>query len=164
MKKHLINLVVISLGFMSMLISCTKEIAKNPELAFSDKALFDSCRNNAAFHYYKNKDTVYHVDPASNSPHGAFKLKFNAIAFAALTDSGKFPVGKRFPEGSMVVKEVQSNGMYAFMYKHNSSWLWGEVHADGTTPFSVYKDPKAACVSCHSQSGQRDFVLSFKFY
>lgn len=153
-----------SIGFMCILSACTKEVAKNPELAFSDKALYDSCRNNSAFKYYKNKDSVYHVAAASNSPHGAFKLRFNFVAYAALTNNGQLPVGKKFPEGSMVVKEVQSNGMYAFMYKHNSSWLWGEVYADGTTAFSVYKDASTACVSCHSQSGQRDLVVSFAFY
>lgn len=164
MKRYIINLVLLSIGFMCVLYSCTKEVAKNPELAFGDKALYDSCRYGIGFKYYKNRDSIYQVHPGSNSPHGAFKLKFNVIGYAALTDSGRLPVGKRFPEGSMVVKEVQSNGMYAFMYKHNNAWLWGEVYADGTTAFSVYKDPKAACISCHSQSKQRDYVLSFAFY
>lgn len=161
---QLIPLVLISIGFMCVLSSCTKEVAKNPELAFNDKALYDSCRYGIGFKYYKNKDTVYQVDPASNSPHGSFKLKFNAIGYAALMDSGRLPVGKRFPEGSMIVKEVQSNGMYAFMYKHNNAWLWGEAYADGTTAFSVLKDAKTSCVNCHSQSGQRDLIRSFFYY
>jgi len=164
MKKYIIILVSISIGFICIVFSCTKEVAKNPEIAFNDKSLYDSCKYGIGFKYYKNKDSIYQVDPGSNSPHGAFKLKFNAIGFAVLTDSGRLPVGKRFPEGSMVVKEVQSNGMYAFMYKHNNTWLWGEAHADGTTAFSVYKDAKAACINCHSQSGQRDYVRSFVFY
>ena len=164
MKTKHINLALICIGFLCALLSCTKEIAKNPELAFGEKALYDSCRNAAAFKYYKNRDSVYHVAQASNSPHGAFKLKLNFVAFAALTDSGRLPVGKRFPEGSMAVKEVQSDGMYAFMYKHNNTWLWGEAFADGTTSFSVLKDPKTSCVNCHSQSGQRDLVRSFFYY
>lgn len=164
MIRSIFTMVGISFGLMCVLFSCRKDVAKNPELAFSDKALYDSCRNSTAFTYYNNKDTVYHVSSSSNSPHGAFKLKFNHVAFTALTDNGKLPAGKKFPEGSMVVKEVQSNGMYAFMYKHNSSWLWGEAFADGKTAFSVYKDAKSACISCHSQSGQRDLVVSFNFY
>lgn len=164
MKKQIISHSIICLGFMAVVYSCTKEVAKNPELAFADKALYDSCRNVSALKYYKNKDTVYQVHSSSNSPHGAFKLKFNAKAYAALTDNGKLPAGKKFPEGSMAIKQVQSNGMYAFMYKRNSAWLWGEVYADGTTAFSVNKDPKIACINCHSQSGQRDFVVSFAFY
>lgn len=151
------------IGLISVLFSCTKDVGKNPDLAFSNKALYDSCRNEAAFNYYKNSNQVLQVSPSSNSPHGAFKLKFNKIAFAALTDNDKLPVGEKFPEGSMVVKEVQSNGLYALMYKHNNSWLWAEINNDGTTVFSVNKDP-SICTSCHNQSGQRDFVVSFNYY
>lgn len=157
-----------TLGFVAIsllfaLFSCTKDIAKNPDLAFSNKALYDSCRNDAAFNYYKNINQVFQVVPNSNSPHGAFKLKFNKIAFAALTDNSKLPVGEKFPEGSMVVKEVQSNGLYALMYKHHNSWLWAEINNDGTTAYSVNKDP-SVCTSCHNQSGQRDLVVSFNYY
>lgn len=116
-----------------VLFSCTKDIAKNPDLAFSDKALYDSCRNETTFTYYKNNNQVIHVSPSSNSPHGSFKLKFNKIAAGALTDNDKLPIGQKFPEGSLVVKEVESNGLYAIMYKHNNSWLWAEINNDGTT-------------------------------
>jgi len=162
MKQRLF--VLISTGMICVLFSCTKDIAKNPDLAYNDKALYDSCRNDAAFLYYKNNNQVLQVSPGSNSPHGSFKLKFNKIASAALTDNGKLPIGKKFPEGSLVVKEVQSNGLYALMYKYKNSWLWGEINNDGTTVFSVAKDPSSACVSCHSQSGQRDLVVSFNYY
>lgn len=141
--------------------SCTKDIAKNPLLAYSDKALYDSCRNAAAFVYYQNAATVY---SGVNGPHGPFKLKFNKIANTALTDNGKLPVGQRFPDGSLVVKEIESSGLYALMYKKEGSWLWAEINADGSTQFSVNKDPSAACVNCHNQTGQRDQVVSFYFY
>jgi hypothetical protein len=141
-----------------------KRHCQNPDLAFSDKALYDSCRNEAAFNYYKNINQVLQVAPGSNSPHGAFKLKFNKIATAALTDNGKLPIGQKFPEGSLVVKEIESNGLYAIMYKHNNSWLWAEISNDGTTIFSVTKDATTACISCHNQSGQRDLVVSFNYY
>lgn len=156
MKK--INLLII---LFVTLISCTKDEAKNPLLAYSDKALFDSIKNESAFIYYKNTPTVY---SGTNGPHGSFTLKFNKIASAVLTDNGKLPIGQTFPNGSFVVKEVKSSGLFAFMYKNNNSWLWGEVAANGNTVFSVNKDPNSACISCHSQSGHRDLVVSFAFY
>src|SRR6478735_1125829 len=100
--NHIITLVFTATYFFCVLSSCTKDIAKNPDLAFSDKALYDSCQNETAFTYYKNNNQVIQVSPGSNSPHGAFKLKFNKIAAAALTDNDKLPLGEKFPEGSLV--------------------------------------------------------------
>ncbi len=157
----------LAIGFTGVLAamvfySCRKDIGVNPLLAYSDKALLDSAKNEAAFTYYNNSpSTVY---SGTNGPHGAFKLKFNKIAYAALTDNGKLPVGAQFPNGSFVVKEIPSNGLYAFMYKKEGSWLWSEVNSDGSIIHSVNKDASAACISCHSQTGQRDLVVSFNFY
>lgn len=153
------------LGFICVLIttvlySCRKDKGINPLLAFSDKALFDSAKNESAFIYYQNSPTVH---SGTNGPHGSFKLKFNKMANAALTDNGKLPAGATFPNGSMIVKVVESNGLYAFMYKRENSWLWAEINADGSILYSVNKDP-SVCTSCHSQSGNRDLVVSFNFY
>lgn len=161
MKKSVI-VISFSLTLISVIFySCTKDIAKNPLLAYSDKALYDSCRNEAAFTYYQHTATVY---SGVNGPHGPFKLKFNKIANAALTDNGKLPVGQKFPDGSLVVKEIESSGLYALMYKKEGSWLWAEINADGSVQFSVNKDASAACINCHNQTGQRDQVVSFYFY
>lgn len=147
--------------FSCVFYSCTKDVAKNPLLAYSDKALLDSARNTSAFTYYKNApSTIY---SGSNGPHGAFKLKFNKIAYAALTDAGKLPIGQTFPDGSYIVKEVQSNGLLAVMYKKSGSWLWAEFNADGSTYYSVNKDP-SVCTSCHNQSGNRDLAVTFNFH
>jgi hypothetical protein len=152
------------LGIASLCVaySCTKDQGLNPDLAFSDRALYDSCQNVSAFMYYKNDPAA--VYSGVHGPHGAFKLRFNKTAYAALTDNGKLPVGKKFPDGSLIVKDIQSNGQYALMYKKNSSWLWAEINADGSVAFSTTKEPTATCISCHSQSGQRDLAVSFAFY
>lgn len=155
------------LGFIFTLIStifysCTKDIGINPLLAYSNKALLDSAKNESAFVYYKNlPSTVY---SGSFGAHGPFKLKFNKIANAALTDNGKLPVGQQFPNGSFIVKEIQLNDIYAVIYKKDGSWLWAEFKSDGSIIHSVNKDATTTCVNCHSQSGQRDFVMSFNFY
>ncbi len=165
MRKHLI--LFGSIGVLSLLItlySCTKAKGINPDLAFKDYALLDSCKNEAAFTYYKNDpNTIY---PGNNNSHGTFKLKFNKIAYPALTDNGKLPLGKKFPDGSMIVKEVVSGAslnFYALMYKRKGSWLWAEIKANGEVLYSVEKDP-SLCISCHQQSGNRDLVDTFIFY
>lgn len=162
MRTTVLCFLCFSAIILCVAVSCTKDIAKNPTLAFSDKALYDSCINTTAFVYYKNN--VSAIYSGTNGPHGAFKLRFNKKASAVLIDNGKLPVGQKFPDGSMVVKDIQANGMFAFMYKKEGSWLWGEVNADGSTAFSVNKDPISACINCHSQAGQRDLVVSFNFY
>lgn len=155
---------VLSLAIVTItiLFSCRKDVGVNPLLAYSDKALLDSAKNEAAFTYYNNSpSTVY---SGTNGPHGAFKLKFNKIAYAALTDNGKLPIGSEFPNGSFIVKEVSSNGIYALMYKKEGAWLWSEINGNGSIIHSVNKDASTACISCHSQPGQRDLVVSFNFY
>lgn len=162
MKKIILGLAFFITLLSGVLYSCRKDVGINPLIAYSDKALFDSCRNDAAFTYYKNSPaTVY---SGSNGPHGAFKLKFNKIAVTALTDNGKLPTGKVFPDGSMIVKEVQSNGQFALMYKRTGSWLWAEINADGSVAYSVNKEAGAGCISCHNQSGHRDLVVTFNFH
>lgn len=165
MKMHNSKVKVLLAVFMAVLTatvlySCRKDIGKNPLLAYSDRALYDSAKNESAFVYYQNSPTVH---SGTNGPHGAFKLKFNKIANTALTDNGKLPVGATFPNGSMIVKVVESSGLYALMYKKEGSWLWAEINSDGSTFYSVNKDP-SVCTSCHSQSGHRDLVVSFNFY
>ncbi len=162
MKLRIVNTLFFFITVLSVFYSCTKDIAKNPLLAYSDKALLDSARNESAFIYYKNDPGA--IYSGTNGPHGPFKLKFNKIAATVLTDNGKLPIGQAFPNGSLVVKEVPSTNVYAIMYKKEGSWLWLEAHNDGSVVHSVNKDPQAACVSCHSQAGQRDLVVSFNFY
>ena len=161
-KHTVLFAIVVTTLLATAFYSCRKDVGKNPLLAYSDKALLDSAKNEVAFTYYNNSpSTVY---SGTNGPHGAFKLKFNKIAYAALTDNGKLPVGGQFPNGSFIVKEVSSNGIYALMYKKEGNWLWSEMHSDGSIIHSVNKDASTACISCHSQPGQRDLVVSFNFY
>ncbi len=162
--KQLIYLVFVLSFCLCVIYSCVKDKGTDPDLAFTDRALLDSCKNIEAFTYYKNDQaTIY---SGANGPHGTFKLKFNKIAYSALTVGGKLPVGAKFPEGSLVVKEAISGGtinLYAIMYKHNNSWLWCEIRPDYSVIYSVKKEP-SPCISCHQQSGNRDLVNSFSFY
>jgi len=95
-------------------------------------------------------------------------VRFNAIAQAALDDTGKLPVGSSIPTGSIIVKEIYSsaNGsidLYAIMKKDPSSsvsvsgYQWAEFKPDGSTFFSTKKKGNG-CISCHSSSPNRDLV------
>lgn len=134
-------------------------------VAYTDLALLDSCK--APYHYYyKNNSALISKAPGSNSPHGDFKLRFNAIAYKALVDSGRLPVQGLMPDGSLVIKDLFRDGQldhYALMYKRSGVWLWAEIKANRQVLYSVNKDP-GVCTGCHNQQGNRDQVLSFEFY
>lgn len=150
-------LLVMLIGF----VACVKDKGGNPELSYSDRAMLDSCKNTA--HGFYRQDTIY---PGTNGPHGRFKLRLNHIATTALTDSGRLAIGKRMPDGSMLIKDVYKGGdldLFAFMYKRNGAWLWGEVKPTGEVVYSVNKDP-GVCTSCHSQQGNRDMVRIFAYH
>lgn len=120
--------------------------------------------------YYKNKDTLY--SPGGNSPHGDFKLKFNAVAIANFDSTGKLPKGIAFSYDALIVKEVYQNGklfMYAVMKKVKKSkfgyneWLWAEYGPDGNEIYNIGLRGKA-CVSCHQSGSARDFTRSFDLH
>ena len=146
-----------------VLVCCTKKQGKNPALAYTDLPLLDSCSQ--SYHkYYKNDATS--LLSGAHGPHGTFKLRFNAIAFKALTNNGKLPVGGSFPEGSLIIKDIYNGGnlsLYAFMYKKSGSWLWAEIKPNKEVLHSI-NDKETVCTGCHSQSGNRDLAVSFNFY
>ena len=80
--------------------SCKKDKMKN-----NDKDLYAEISENS-YVYYQNGKLLNGVSP---SPHGSFKLRFNAVALAALDSLGELPKGASFPTGSMLVKEVYEN-------------------------------------------------------
>ena len=134
----------------------------NPELAYGDRALFDSAKS-TTYTYYKNKDSIL---SGTHGPHGAFKLRFNSIAYKLLTDSGRIPKNKKFSEGSFIVKDIYTNGtisLFAYMYKRNGAWIWGEAKPNGEILFGA-ADGAKTCLGCHSQAGNRDNAVAFQFY
>jgi hypothetical protein len=132
-------------------------------------SLYEESKSTALV-FYKNKDTIY--DPAGGSPHGTFRLKFNATAAAALGTDGKLPAGGSFETGSLIVKEVMKNGAldhYAVMKKDPGSkyaaskWIWAELRTDGSEIYSISKRGEA-CTGCHSSNVNRDMTRSFDLH
>ncbi len=119
--------------------------------------------------FYKNGALLNGVSP---SPHGAFKLRFNAIAQTVLDTAGELPSGSSFPNGSLIVKEVYSGGaisLIAIMKKDpandyaGNGWLWAEFNPDGSTAFGIEKKGDG-CISCHSGTPNRDLTRTFDLH
>jgi hypothetical protein len=96
----------------------------------------------------------------------------NATAVSGLDANGKLPAGGAFPAGSVLVKEVYTGGnhsLYAVMKKDpanpnsESGWLWAEFDLNGAVVITTTQRG-AACISCHSESPNRDKVRTFDFH
>lgn len=141
---------------------------KNKADKAADKELFDELTQ-SGYSYYQGGNILSGVSP---SPHGAFKLRFNSIAQAALDTTGELPTGASFPNESIIVKELYSGSnlvLYAVMKKDPSNknagngWLWAEYETDGSTVFSISKKG-SSCTSCHSGSPNRDLTRTFDLH
>ena len=120
--------------------------------------------------FYKSKDTIYSAK--GGSPHGSFKLKFNAIASSVLGSDGKLPQGVSFPEGSLIVKEAYNGNelvLYAIMKRELDSkfskddWVWAEYEPNGEVVYNVSLKGKA-CIDCHKSGLSRDLVRAFDLH
>lgn len=124
----------------------------------SDATVFQRAGYNAtdwAFYRFST-DTL---DAASTSPHaGRIRTRYNVAAQASLDSLGKVDPKKQFADGSMIAKEVYSNGRLtslAVMYKllndpnaGHGGWLWGEYGPGGAAIQSVTTDG-STCHDCH---------------
>jgi hypothetical protein len=101
------------------------------------------------------------------------RVSLNTIAAGAL-QNGRLPAGARFPDGSILLKEIRSSQtaaptLYAVMVKDSSSsvagngWLWAELGPSGSVTYSV-SNRGGVCTSCHlrEQGPQNDLVRSFE--
>ena len=134
----------------------------------ADHALYEEATA-GGFTYYQTGDLLA---PASPSPHGNFKLRFNPTAQAALDGTGELPENNAFPTGSILVKEIFSGTniiLYAVMKKDpsnsnaGSGWLWAEFNPDGSASFSSSKKGDG-CIGCHSGTPNRDLVRTFDLH
>jgi hypothetical protein len=161
MKKIVCSLLIMIT--IVVINACRKD-----KLDVVDRPLYDEI-SESGYTYFQNGNLLTGVSP---SPHGAFKLRFNSIAWAALDSTGRLPKGTRFPEGSILVKEVYENGelsLYVVMKKDPSSqhegneWLWAEYATDGSVDYSIKKQGQD-CIGCHSGGVSRDLTRTFDLH
>ena len=141
----------------------------------SDAALFKLVSQTEPFGSYSlfpNADAVTRGTLNGSTAHQPMvRVSMNAKALAAL-QNGKLPSGGTFPDGSIIFKEVQTNGatmIYVVLYKDSSNpragngWLWAEFSPSGSVAYSI-DGRGAACTGCHSleQGPKNDFVRTFE--
>jgi hypothetical protein len=124
------------------------------------------------FTWYKN-DPVIRESSNASAHNKYFRVRFNAIANAALSAQGKLPAGGAFPQGSLVVKELYDTPtgpvkLLAILLKDSANsyavngWLWAELKPDGGNYISATAKG-AQCVSCHS-ANSRDYTRIFDLF
>ncbi|MCB9252896.1 MAG: cytochrome P460 family protein [Flavobacteriales bacterium] len=118
---------------------------------------------------FRNGDLLAGKGP---SPHGSFKLRFNDLASSALDSAGNLPVGAKFPQGSILVKDIYSGGnltLHAIMKKDTTSefsergWIWAEYKPNGDIEYNLDRNGQA-CVFCHGNSPNRDHTRVFDLH
>ncbi len=165
--KNQILLSAFAISVLSLTLSNCKK--PTPE----DEVQYNKAVSTTGFTYYQNSNTYLPSSSASGHGEPYFRVRFNQIAYTALTDSGRLPAGSVFPEGSLVVKELYDNTngalkLIAIMEKTASNslaangWLWSEYKADGKLVVSV-NDKGKACTGCHS-TNDRDYTRVFDLY
>lgn len=101
------------------------------------------------------------------------RVLLNATAAGALVD-GRLAPGMRFPDGSIIVKELRPSAttlptLYAVMVKDRTNplagngWLWAEYGPSGSVAYPVSRRG-SACTSCHLRENgpENDLVRTFE--
>jgi len=167
-KLQIIIIVAMCFGSIWTISSCKKE-AKG-----TDKELYDMAKETAGFTWFKNSNALLNKSSGSGHSQAFLRTRYNAIAATQLDSSGRIKAGAVFPEGSLIVKELNENAStlsrYAVLYKKQSSadadakgWVWGYINANGTMAESASKKG-SACISCHSQANHIDYMLMNKYF
>jgi hypothetical protein len=158
------------LCFFWLILSCAKDKTPEPTDAQLVKLVFET----ASFRYYKDNDSLYAKTSGSGHNFPFLKTKYNTIAASQLDSEGNLLSNATFPEESFIVKELYSDSttidVYAVMYKNSGNanadangWIWAYVNADKSIGFESSRKG-VGCISCHSQTGNLDYMLMNKFY
>jgi hypothetical protein len=166
--KLFIYLILFIFTFLPVISCVYHELDDPSSSAYTNAKLFREIKA-PGFEYYQGGATL---QPASASPHGNFKLRFNEEALSSLDPSGELPEDGTFAEGSLIVKEVYVDNVlsiYAIMKKAPgdanaaNGWLWSEYGPDGSVAYSIAGKGNG-CTPCHDDLPHRDFVRTFDLH
>jgi hypothetical protein len=155
-------------------ISSCKDQGDSLRTISPDEQLFNLITRTdpGTYSLFPGVDSVARGTLNGSTAHQPFvRVSMNAIAYSSLRGD-TLPAGERFPEGSVIVKQIKIDGqpiLYAVMYKDsgnefsNNGWMWAEFYPDGS-PFISVARGGTNCVGCHSreQGPQHDYVRTFE--
>lgn len=138
----------------------------------NDADLFGLVTQREPFRSYTPFPRFEGMAPAAGPHRTQVRVSLNQRALGAL-QNGRLPSGTRFPDGSVVFKEVINDAgvvtSYAVMYKASadsragSGWLWADFSPSGSVGYSI-DNRGAMCTGCHmdAQGSQNDSVRVFE--
>ena len=160
--------------FIMSTIVLTLDACKKNKVAGIDQELYDLSKETSGFTWYKNSSAFLNKSAGSGHSQPLLRTRYNAVAATMLDASGKVMEGITFPEGSLIVKELNENSStlerYAILYKKSDSedadangWVWGYLEDDGKV-IQPASDKGSSCISCHSQADNIDYMLMNKYF
>lgn len=173
MKKKTAYLLMLPLALLAFTFnSCKKD--KNDEPESIDTELYNLAKETSGFVWYKNSSAFLNKSSGSGHSQPLLRTRYNATAATKLDSVGKVMTGAAFPEGSLIVKELNNDvstlARYAILYKKSGDpnadakgWIWGYVNADGSVAAKA-SDKGSSCTGCHSQTDNIDYMLMNKFF
>lgn len=168
-SQNYLFLMIITLTF-----SCAKDKAPATQIGDIDQILFEFARDTSDMIWYKKNNQLLAKSAESGHAFPFLKTRFNAIAAQQLDANGKIKANAQFADGSLIIKELinsdSSIGRYAILYKKKDNanadgngWVWGYIDSDGKVAISA-SQRGGSCISCHSQTGNIDYMLMNKFF
>ncbi len=168
--KKIFLIINIGLSF-AFFLSCGKET--EPEIN-TDKEVFDLIKSVSTKHYFYNSDALLQTSDGSGHAQPFLRVWYNDAAAGVLGSDGRILENISFPDGSLVVKELFKNEteleVYAILYKSSlspdadaKSWVWAYLDKDGNV-LEPAANKGNACISCHLQSGNIDYMLMNKYF
>ena len=163
-------LYLLSISFFFFFSACKNDKG----LSGIDAELFEKAKNTSGFTWFNNSTAYLTKSSGSGHSNPFLRTRFDAISTNKLDSTGKVMDSTVFEEGSLIVKELYDSSKnierYAVLYKDSNSeyadangWVWGYINSDGTVAAPA-EDKGAACLGCHSQSGNIDYSLMNKYF
>jgi len=152
------------------LAACTHEDTEDP----ADAELLELAMDNEGYTWYKESDALLPSSSGSGHAQALLRTRFNTLAAAVLDTNAQVLPDTTFPNGSVIVKELFTDGgtldLYAVLFKKPShpyadadGWVWGYVRPNGDVR-EPSRNKGSACRNCHSQGGNIDFTLMNAYF
>jgi hypothetical protein len=115
-------------------------------------------KSETGFTFYKHSPDTIAKAGGSGHPDPQLRTRYNSIAAKYLDGNGKVKAGTVFPDSSLIVKELFTDGVlttYVYLFKKKNDanadangWVWAESSPAGTPTYSV-SNKGAGCTGCH---------------